>query len=55
MPEMRLQASKLRAAGIEVTRRMSVAEIDRKLAGSPLSTNERIVLKAALSRAGLLV
>jgi hypothetical protein len=53
--EMRLQASKLRAAGIEITRPMSLRELDLALAGSPLSTSERIALKSSMARCKLLV
>jgi hypothetical protein len=33
---------------------ISIAELDQKLSGAGLKTSERIALKAAMSRAGLL-
>jgi hypothetical protein len=54
-PEMRCMLPILRAHKIEIERRMTVAEFDAKLKGSNLSTQQRIALKGAMTRAGLLV
>jgi hypothetical protein len=54
-PEMRGMLPLLRASQIEIERRMTVAELDAKLKGSSLSTQSRIALKGAMTRAGLLV
>jgi hypothetical protein len=43
------------AAAVAIAAKISVAEIDRKLAGSRLSTIEKLQLKIGLNRAGLLV
>jgi hypothetical protein len=41
-------------AGIGGNFPMTIAELDRQLSGAGLKTAERIALKAAMSRAGLL-
>jgi hypothetical protein len=44
----------LATADINPTGRITVAELDRKLAASRLTTAERIQVKVALDRAGIL-
>jgi hypothetical protein len=46
--------SLMAAAGIEPKGRMSVAEVDAKLANSRLNVEQRIAAKLALTRAGIL-
>jgi hypothetical protein len=43
------------ASDVTIAGKISVAEIDRKLSSSRLSTIERLQLKIGLNRAGLLV
>ncbi len=45
----------IRAAKINIERKMTVHELDEKLKASALSPQSRIALKGAMSRAGLLV
>jgi len=54
-PEMRVHAATLRRARIAVEKPMTVHAVDQKLNASELSIVERIALKAAMGRAGLLV
>jgi hypothetical protein len=43
------------AADVAIAGKITVAEIDRRLGGSRLSTIEKLQLKIGLNRAGLLV
>jgi len=54
-PEMRNIIPMLRAQGVTITGRIALRELDAKLAATALSTTQRIQVKSALSRAGLLV
>jgi hypothetical protein len=53
-PEVRAVAKLLAAADIAITKPLSIAELDTMLAGKGLRTSDRIQLKSALSRAGIL-
>jgi hypothetical protein len=53
--EMLAVRSLMAAANIAPTGKIIVAELDAKLANSRLSTQQRLELKVAMTRAGILV
>jgi hypothetical protein len=53
--EMTAVRSLMAAANIAPTARITVAELDQKLADSRLSTLQKLELKVAMTRAGILV
>ncbi|WOJ89853.1 hypothetical protein RZS28_00620 [Methylocapsa polymorpha] len=53
-PEVRSIAASARRAGIELTGPIKIGRLDGLLSRSPLSIQERITIKCALDRAGLI-
>ena len=53
-PEIRVCRSMMAAADIDPTGRLTLAEVDRKLSQSRLRPADRIQVKLALTRAGIL-
>jgi len=53
-PEIRSIGRLLASADVTITKQVSIAELDAKLADKGLTTVQRIQIKASLSRAGLL-
>ena len=55
-PDYRAVSGLLAKAGIEIDSRIALFDLDQKLAAAPrqLTTTERIALKSALGRAGIL-
>ena len=52
--EMTAVRSLMAAAAIEPKGKLTIAELDEKLAGSRLSTLQKLELKVAMNRAGIL-